>query len=1050
MNKAKHILLAWLMAMFAISVYSQGGETETLYTMTLNISQGTVSGSNTWTSSSSTSPTVTFKVRETTKKYISKNGDILLLIPDWWYKVGFLQYDFNSSDETYYDFALEGDYAIKKIEMDVEIDNHLIYGFATIQSVAGTLILGNNAIFGLPYQAHISIDNVYNQSTFLKISSGRSTSLSKPELHISNLEITYGIIQRNVNYKVSYTDGNNVTRTLQETVDAIVGRAASLPQSLRRGFCDYGYDPTRITSGVTAVDATYTIRPSATFFEYSNADHPIYYNVKIYNTSGTAYYLYNNNSVSLRKDPTTNNKNSDAYLWRFEGNPYSTRIINKNGKYLAMNNNGNLVLQDALYEWNLFESNYASTGFTVRSSSNRYVRNSGSSLASTTESADIVLNGVFSKLRQNNDGNYLPDASYCMIAEENKDIASTVNYKLMVDGVRKAEYADYDVSASQLAGTTLHYPDNMRRPYCTYDYYQTENLSGKYADNYTIPTGSGVLTVWVNAVFNDVPFKRTQDNASPKWQYLTLNGKYVGAEGHAPSMLFEDLQVGPMYQWAFSGNSYDGFMIYNRWWGMDSNYTLCNTDNASVEDDFTFTMGPKMGTSGTVWNIVYRSDNEFGFTDKAKPAMNICDFDSRGRLGYDFQHAGFTPTAAMTTETSLTLEGVAETAAVLNTMTGNPFALTSEVSATATNETREILNTPESYVRQVAEGYYRLKLADGSGKYLDCKSFEDREHDQAGCYYTITDNTMSAGTIFYLKQTSGGNSYIVSLEEMSSQGQPISSGTYTLYPFGGGKVALLVNGTDGVEDKYYNYSQGIDMMVMSAYYDEPTLYYLEKVETFDIKLNAISGDPYTYATLYLPFDVTLPDNTYAYMGAREGSGKIFCTKIAEPGDVLAAGTPVVIVNEAKETQVTLLLPNGSPIAEKADAGNLLLGQYFEFIVPGQDHPNYKEDEHDRYLAFGKGGSMNKPGFYPFVKETTKRVTDNKAYIFASKENEAKGMVLIELMPEGWEDSAPTSITDYEHLQDVDVYYTIDGQKLMGRPFGRGVFIKGKKKVMVNK
>ena len=296
--------------------------------------------------------------------------------------------------------------------------------------------------------------------------------------------------------------------------------------------------------------------------------------------------------------------------------------------------------------------------------------------------------------------------------------------------------------------------------------------------------------------------------------------------------------------------------------------------------------------------------------------MNICDFDSRGRLGYDFQHAGFTPTAAMTTETSLTLEGVAETAAVLNTMTGNPFALTSEVSATATNETREILNTPESYVRQVAEGYYRLKLADGSGKYLDCKSFEDREHDQAGCYYTITDNTMSAGTIFYLKQTSGGNSYIVSLEEMSSQGQPISSGTYTLYPFGGGKVALLVYGTDGVEDKYYNYSQGIDMMVMSAYYDEPTLYYLEKVETFDIKLNAISGDPYTYATLYLPFDVTLPDNTYAYMGAREGSGKIFCTKIAEPGDVLAAGTPVVIVNEAKETQVTLLLPNGSPIAER--------------------------------------------------------------------------------------------------------------------------------------
>ena len=146
-----------------------------------------------------------------------------------------------------------------------------------------------------------------------------------------------------------------------------------------------------------------------------------------------------------------------------------------------------------------------------------------------------------------------------------------------------------------------------------------------------------------------------------------------------------------------------------------------------------------------------------------------------------------------------------------------------------------------------------------------------------------------------------------------------------------------------------------------------------------LPLNAV-GDK-SYATLYLPFDVTTTGATKAYYIETVSSDYAHLTATGNEGTEIPANTAVVLVNEDAETSTILNMASGLT-SVVSESSNLLKGTLVPMSLDLSDEtPNY---------ALGQKDS--KIGFYKFAKDGKTSITlgANKAYLEVPASGGVKG------------------------------------------------------------
>ena len=201
--------------------------------------------------------------------------------------------------------------------------------------------------------------------------------------------------------------------------------------------------------------------------------------------------------------------------------------------------------------------------------------------------------------------------------------------------------------------------------------------------------------------------------------------------------------------------------------------------------------------------------------------------------------------------------------------------------------------------------------------------------------------------------------------------------------------------------------------------------------TRTVALNTV-GDK-SYATLYLPYDVTTNGATKAYYITEVAGGYAQLTATSNEGKDIPANTAVVLINSEKATSTTLTVANG--LAQQvSESTNLLKGTLTPMSLDLSQSSSY-------YSL----GVIDKIGFYKFNdgNSTTITLGANKAYLDTTTPvgGNVKGFAL----DFGSEDGIEQMVN---HESADGKWYDLNGRRLHGAPTAKGIYITGGKKVVV--
>lgn len=200
-------------------------------------------------------------------------------------------------------------------------------------------------------------------------------------------------------------------------------------------------------------------------------------------------------------------------------------------------------------------------------------------------------------------------------------------------------------------------------------------------------------------------------------------------------------------------------------------------------------------------------------------------------------------------------------------------------------------------------------------------------------------------------------------------------------------------------------------------------WYLIPAKTLNQPLNAVEGK--SYATTYLPFDVTLPANVKAYIVTVAEGGKATVSEVA----AIPANQGVVLVSETAASTATLTLGEASPEALLDYTDNKLSGTNPRITIA--------ESEKNNYYIFGNGG--NGVGFYHPNSYTLK---ENRAYLYLPV-SEGSGVNGFKLDFGG----INTGIEAVIQADEANAtYYDLSGRRVI-RP-AKGIYVKNGRKVYV--
>ena len=201
---------------------------------------------------------------------------------------------------------------------------------------------------------------------------------------------------------------------------------------------------------------------------------------------------------------------------------------------------------------------------------------------------------------------------------------------------------------------------------------------------------------------------------------------------------------------------------------------------------------------------------------------------------------------------------------------------------------------------------------------------------------------------------------------------------------------------------------------------EASKWYVIPATTLDLPLNTVEGK--SYATTYLPFDVTLPADVKAYIVTAAEDGKATISEVAD----IPANQGVVLVSETAASKATLTLGTASANC----TSNILIGTNPRFTI--------EESAKNDYYIFGNGS--NGVGFYHPNNTTLK---ENRAFLPAS-------VVTVSGSVNGFKLDFGGVNTGIEAVIQADetnaTYYDLSGRRVI-RP-AKGIYVKNGRKVYV--
>lgn len=188
--------------------------------------------------------------------------------------------------------------------------------------------------------------------------------------------------------------------------------------------------------------------------------------------------------------------------------------------------------------------------------------------------------------------------------------------------------------------------------------------------------------------------------------------------------------------------------------------------------------------------------------------------------------------------------------------------------------------------------------------------------------------------------------------------------------------------------------------------------------------SATESDASTYATLYAPFAVTLPDGLKAYTGTIKTTENESTLTLSEiESTVIPAGTPVILIGSATSYTLDIAADNNSDAIESD-----LTGQYLG-------------DTETVSGVYTLGAVDNNVGFYQYKGN----IKANKARLKLDNSNASKGFAF------SFGNDDPTGInnatvSEGATLKVGDVIYDLQGRRV--KDAKRGIYIINGKKVQV--
>lgn len=483
--------------------------------------------------------------------------------------------------------------------------------------------------------------------------------------------------------------------------------------------------------------------------------------------------------------------------------------------------------------------------------------------------------------------------------------------------------------------------------------------------------------------------------------------------------------------WCFVGNPWDGFKIYNKAAGSGMTIRKENTGNTvsymSETDDHNLF---KLYTSNNIANAYcFKLDGDDYYLNKqnlklqgwtARDQGSSCRFFAPGAYHLAAMESWYleAPVGTVGTKSYITTESQRTSMIeARDNIAADPFSVVGSF---------DILNTILNPIRDsetiaLTDGYYRFVNAYTSWSSTHPTIYYNSTSDRIE--WSVASNTSdNVNSIFKVDATTpsifspNAQKYMSVVNSTVSGSLAAEAGTTVFTSVGKAQYNVVIGGGT-MHTAGHSSGAGTSGNLTSwggGYPNSADAWYLVKAESLDIALND-AGDGCYYATMCLPFDVTLSEAA-AYTLTLNGE-KTALT-LSDAMSSVPAGTPVLLRHTANSLKASIAstAATGAPLASTA-----LTGTYTDLTVTANT---------DYFL----GADAGKVGFYKWDGTTLKA---NRAYL-------AAGALSVKGFAIDFNDA--NSIASIMNSDNQKTVYNLNGQRVQKAT--RGLYIVNGKKVVV--
>lgn len=498
--------------------------------------------------------------------------------------------------------------------------------------------------------------------------------------------------------------------------------------------------------------------------------------------------------------------------------------------------------------------------------------------------------------------------------------------------------------------------------------------------------------------------------------------------------------------WCFVGNPFDGFKIYNKAAGegkiLSSSTTMSGNgggtypilvDEASLPEGNNTTWDVMPSTKISDVNGFYIAQHGIAANKMNRQGEKLTYWTGGADAGSTFRALNITDLYKTEIAPDLREEAQGENVGMFtpDAISAHREAINSLDNGTGTPEQYvEVYNArtkiiPGNYYR-IVSGYSQFETQQGVKKaiYNDGTSnikwgsldmadadfiFQIEEADEAGKYLI-----KNANRDLYMAGVKG----LLDTKENAISG----SGAISLVQLIPGEFNIeFGNGTMHAESHQSGAGTGGALVQWDGGEESGSSWCIVPATTLDVTMNTVDNE--TWATLYLPFSVKVPESVTAYTGTQKDENTVGLTDVKD--GIIPAQTGVVLKGTATTCPLTLTNDAVAPVE-----GNIFTGTCLPISVTPETLENY-------YVLSTLEGVI---GLY-WPQEGTTALAANKAYIDNTPAAGAAGYRFV------FGDDTTVGINGAQFGQPSDApYYDLSGRRV-AQP-AKGIYIHNGKKVFI--